>query len=81
MALYDIIRPQMDGREDFQVVLGLNLPAGITIHYDASRMFWTEHGGHKICSSNLDGTGVRAIVTLPSGAYTWGIASHMNQIH
>ena len=76
-----IMRAQMDGSDPVQVVTGLGNPVGITIDYDASRMFWTEHTGNKICSSNLDGTDVRPIVPLPSGTVPWGIAVHNDQIY
>ena len=77
----DIMRAQMDGSDVVQLVKGLNNPAGIVIDYEASRMFWTELAGDKICSSNLDGTDVRTLVTLPSGTEPWGIALQGKQMY
>ena len=72
---------EMDGSAAVEVVSGLERPFGITIDYDASRMFWTEFVGDKIRSSKLDGTDIRNIVTLPPGSRPWGIAVYHDQIY
>lgn len=72
---------EMDGSAAVKVISGLQRPFGIIIDYGASRMFWSEHTGNKICSSNLDGTDIRNIVTLPPESYPWGIALHNDQIY
>ena len=77
----DIRRAQMDGSNAVEIVSGLREPIGIAIDYDASRLFWTEFIGNKICSSNLDGADVRTIVTLQTYVGPWGIAVHNNRVY
>ena len=76
-----LMRAQMDGSNVAQLLGGLRTPSGITIDYDGSRIFWTEHWGDKISSSNLDGTDVRIIVTPKPCSSPWGIALHKNRMY
>ena len=73
---HDIMSAQMDGTGAGQLVTGRDHPVGITIDYDASRLYWTDYGAHRICSSNLNGTGVD---NKPSQyKYPYGIATLQN---
>ena len=71
----------MDGSDPSPIVTGLNGQAGIVIDDGTNRMYWTEYSGNRIRSSNLDGTEVRTIFTLPSGTDPWEIAIHNNRIN
>ena len=63
----------MDGSNSVTVVTGLSSPQGITIDFETSRLFWTDHAAHRIESSNLQG-GDRHTVVHFSSEGPWGIA-------
>ena len=67
-----IVRAGMDGSNVATIVSGLDRPAGITIDFHGSKLYWADWRSNKIQSSGLDGSGVVALMQLSSGPY--GIA-------
>ena len=83
------MRAGMDGSEVVQVLSGRDHPVGITIDFEESRLFWTEYGGHIICSSALDGTDIFVVADSETETddgglavkYPWGIAVHNDEVY
>ena len=68
-----IFKAELDGSNLVKIISGIKSPRGITIDFGSLRLFWADYSDNKIYSSNLDGTDVRLVVQLSSGAGPWGI--------
>ena len=75
-----IMEAQMDGSDMIRLI-DCNDPLGIAIDPDTSRIFWTEQENSRILSSDMNGTDIRTVVTLPRGSSPYGIAIHKNELY
>ena len=76
-----IYRAGMDGSNPAKLVSGLNYPAGITIDFQNSRLYWTCTGDDKIKSSDLQGRDVQAVLRHRRGSNAWGIGLTRDRIY
>ena len=75
-----IMEAQMDGSDMIRLI-DCNDRLGIAIDHDTSRIFWTEQENSRILSSDMNGTDIRTVVTLPRGSSPYGIAFHNNELY
>ena len=65
MSNQKIQRSNLDGSNVTDLVTGLGIPVGLTIHND--QIYWTDIGTDKIQRSNLDGSNITDLVTGDDG--------------
>ena len=76
----NIYKANMDDSNVTEIVTGLEYPYGIAIDFKESRLYWAEHEGDKIKSSDLNGKDVRTV--LDTNHYEpWGIAVHGDRLY
>ena len=68
-----IWRSWMDGTNHTQIATGLSGPAGITIDFQDSRLYWVVYYDQRVQSSDMQGQDVQTVVQLPSYSYPTGI--------
>ena len=76
-----IKRAAMDGSAPSELVSGLNNPAGITIDFQNSRLYWTCAGDAKIESSDMQGRDIQSTLQRPSNSFTFGIGLTTDRLY
>ena len=76
-----VSRAGMDGWDPSVIVTGLGVPYGIAIDFQSSRLYWADGGYNRVQSSNLEGTDIQTVITLPRDSVPFGIALHGGRIY
>ena len=71
----------MDGSDVSIIVSSLDRPISVIDDYDASRLYWADHGANRTQSSNLAGGDIRTVIQLLTSTKPEGLAQHGNKLY
>ena len=70
-----IFRGEMDGSNARRIISDLDLPCGIVIDFESSRLYWADDRGKRIESSDMEGGGRHVVLSsLPKGPFGLALA-------